>query len=346
MKVILYKSDGRDALARALRAIRVKGAIISGEDLDLDLDGPWAYPEFNYRMQAAGVVLELTKCRLYLDPKSAVLQIDGKERPDRDLPILWCGEGAKVFCPQCHWFLQPEKFPGWNLQGLRFLDGGDWETHGGTAHGLTGSPKGDGHEVESFGVSSDGNPGRGIRASDWQFLECTGYASALMVGGRNPLPPGEGCPTVENIRVEGSGYWFGVSANVAPTDWADGPAVRFRDITVVGARFGFYNDTGSTSAELTNFTTASIEWTDIGLVGGNAADRREVIVRSGILSSDCATDQRGPATSRVVLTGETQCLGTRRGSVAGPSHLVIGDRRCFKAGSVWQISAGGQAVTL
>lgn len=358
MKYTLTKSDGRRALADVLRLARKPGDLIDAENLELDLPGPWAYPDLGYRMLAAEVDLNLKNCRSYLpfgEAELRTLNTDSGQlvtRPDRDIPMLWCGRSARVFAEGTRFIVNDEDFRDWNAGGVRFVDGGDWEFHGGIfdgGHGLhthTATELGlkllSPHGSECFLLSSDGQPGR-IRVSDVAFnVKVDGsYTSCCMIGGSKPLATtfkdrttGEikpmdshNLPLVKNVQCFGNDYWFAFSANVQlpPELWNIGPAVRFSDCNSTGARHFFYNDTGHTSARMWNCKPMATTYADVRMVGGVESDRRILRLSECVLEADCAINLEGPAQSIVMLDALCTVQSNRLAVLANQGHRVIVD---------------------
>ncbi len=366
MKYTLTKSDGRRALADVLRLARKPGDLIDAENIELDLPGPWAYPDLGYRMLAAEVDLNLKNCRLYLPSDFAErrsLNTDSEQlvtRPDRDIPMLWCGRSSRVFAEGTRFIVNDEDFRDWNAGGIRFVDGGDWEFGGGCVfdggHGLhthTATERGlkllSPHGSECFLLSSDGQPGR-IRVSDVAFnVKVDGsYTSCCMIGGSKPLAltykdreTGEikpmddtSMPNVEVVQCFGNDYWFAFSANVQlpPELWNISQAVRFAHCTSTGARHFFYNDTGHTSAHMWDCHPMATTYADVRMVGGVESNRRFLSLSECTLEADCAINLEGPAQSIVMVDSLSSVKSNRLAVIANSGHRVIVDDSNVLAG--------------
>lgn len=367
MKYFLSKSDGPRALADVLRIARKPGDMIGAKDLDLELPGPWAYPEFRYRMLAPWVDLSLEKCRVTMPPDFVVrrtLNTDTGElvdRPDRDLPMLWCGYSSRVFAEGTTFHAKWEDFPGWCPSGIRFVDGGDWAAHGGTMIGGSGmyaeQAKEQGIHLlsngsEAFMLSSGGTPGA-IAVSDWKFIDPKpgSYTSMLMIGGDAPLASTyrnretgseafmlskdelltpKQFPSVKNISTEGDDYWFSFSANVQPRNWNEGPAVTFTSCSSKGARHAFYNDTGHTSARLDWLTIQDNRYAAIRMVGGAQEHVRNISLHAPSITAECFVNLEGPSKSTISATGHKNDVEAgsiikcrRLAVIANSGHRVI-----------------------
>jgi len=231
-----------DDLHDVLRDNREPGTVINLAPGTYPMPGNWGAGEmFKWCHVEAGVMLrgeDPFRRPVLRFSEAPVLKTGGKDRPDRDLTMLWCnGYPAKYRGPFDttleNLVIDLRHAPeGWYTSGLRMYNRSvlrNIRILG--VRGAQGDETTLSKDVESFAVSSTGNTG----GSAWFGLEsdrAEGYASGFFMGstdeGEELLSSVAACCC--ELPPEG---WFAFSGN---------QKVLFQNCQNTGGRVGFYND--------------------------------------------------------------------------------------------------------
>lgn len=356
-------SDGPTAYDDALRIARGVDDVIQFVNVDhVETLGPWAFPEFRYR-SIGRCRIDAGKTRIVLSPDAIRKTVSADRlvwRADRDLPIAFAEEGARIEggvwdCNEAA-FRDPDPAKCWFTSGIRFEDGGDYAARGVKVVGMRGTYRDRGAktrnpDVEVFAISSNGRPGVNHEIVDCVVEGCAddSYCSGIMSGGSIKITS-DGIPDgtsriglVNGCRVDlGSGNWFAYSANVQTEDPHRGLFVEFIDCTGKGVQRGFHNDTGGTMARLTRMDLDS-SWSDISLAGGLASDRRIVLVDSSTLRASTTIDlAQITGESTVMVLRSRVSAATRHGSISGGGAIVFDRVSLGGRPAVWQLFNGAR----
>lgn len=209
--------------------------------------------------------------------KQAFRKPGGVTRPDRDLNVLWCGDGVEI--EGCTIDGAEEQFrdPEWYVSGIR--KHGNITLRGVRITGLRGSwdAKGTLHkEIEVFALSGGGDVARS-RLENVIVDGCapSSYVSGLFLGGQ-PEQHGRGIVTGCTVDV-GRDNQFAFSAQCC---------VTFRDCQGSGGKYAFYNDTGPTYDVALLDCELVGSWAGISLVSQRPDDIRRVLMRGGSVLSE------------------------------------------------------------
>lgn len=229
-----------DSFDDALRAAKAGDVIRLQPGTAYTTRGAWAFPDRGFISVPSGVTIIADGSTIRLkDPVTGTL---GKERPDRDLQLLWCGEEVKI--QGGTWDAGCVDHPEWFCGGLRFH--GRFEIRDATIIGLSGSRKSGtpSAEVESFAISSKGQTAGSIvervRVNLCKVGHPDDYVSGIFVGSVGAQQSNK--PSiVRECRVNlGEHGQFAYACN---------HDTRFTECIGKASR-GFYNDTGDTVAQL------------------------------------------------------------------------------------------------
>lgn len=265
-----------DDLAAVLLANRGAGTVINLSPGEYPMPGNWQAGESNRWCHVdAGVTVR------GVDPiRRSVLafgrvqrETGGKERPDRDLTMLWCNGYPEKYRGSLDTTLENlvidlrGRPSGWYSSGLRMHNRSvlrNIRILG--VRGAQGDETTLSKDVEAFAVSATGNTG----GSRWSGLACEqaeGYASGFFLGSTEEDEV-MWSRVVDCVCELPEAGWFGFAAN---------QRTGFDRCQNIGGRVGFYNDW---------LKTVDIHMSDCDLVGGLAA----ILVRPR--SKECRFDVR------------------------------------------------------
>lgn len=267
IQVITTKTN-HDSFDDALRAAKAGDVITLEPGREYTTRGAWAFPDRGFISVPSGVTIIATGATITL--KDPVTSTHGKERPDRDLQLLWCGE--EVVIEGGTWDAGGViDNPGWFCGGLRFH--GRFEIRNAKIMGLSGSRKSGTPvgEVESFAISSKGQTAGSIVERVRVNLCKTGhpddYVSGIFVGSTGKQKSSK--PSiVRECHVDlGQHGQFAYACN---------HDTRFANCYGIASR-GFYNDTGDTVAQLDGCDLIG-SYAGISLVGSKTIVTERTVV--------------------------------------------------------------------
>jgi hypothetical protein len=254
--------------------------------------GAWAFADRGFLTIPPGVTLIATGATIRL--KDAFKSTGGVERPDRDLPIAWAGDGARIIGGT--WDANWQDFPGWFTQGIRFF--GRFSITGLRGSRESGTPAG---QVESFAISAQGDTGGSevvrVTVANCKTDSPQDYVSGIFMGQT-------GASSEEWSRVEACNVDLGAFGQFA---YSNNGRTKFLNCIGKASR-GWYNDTGST--DIAELVSCRLEgaWAAIASVWTDASHRNVVAI-------DCD------------LTGERAVEWDDRAGVPLPGSMTVVDSR-------------------
>lgn len=229
--------------------------------------GAWAFPDRGFISVPSGVAIIADGATVRL--KDPVTGTFGKERPDRDLQLLWCGEEVKI--QGGTWDAGCVDHPDWFCGGLRFH--GRFEIRDATIIGLSGSRKSGtpSAEVESFAISSKlqiaGSIVERVVVKQCKVDHPDDYVSGIFIGSTGAQQSNK--PSI----VKGCTVDLGLHGQFA---YSCNHETRF--IECIGrASRGFYNDWDDTEAKL-EFCDLTGSYAAISFVGSNSIFTNRTLV--------------------------------------------------------------------
>lgn len=246
--------------------------------------GPWAFEPPAYLSVPAGVTIRAGGATVRLvDPETRTVGAGGGlvDRPDHDLPILWCGAGVRIFGGT--WDANQVAQRGWYGQGIRFF--GRFEIRDARIIGMSGSrrsgtPSG---AVESFGISSQGETSGSVvervAVERCRVVEPNeDYVSGIYVGSTEAPPAGAVPSRVRECEVD-----FGGRGQFA---YSSDEATIFENCVGYASRFWYSDTSNSRGTRLMGCRGRGI-YAAVSAVGSNPGqggatnDHREIVMIGG-----------------------------------------------------------------
>jgi len=260
----------------ALRSARAGDVIKLSPGYTYPTRGAWAFPDRGFISVPSGVTIIADGATIRLkDPVTGTL---GKERPDRDLQLLWCGEEVKI--QGGTWDANCSDLLNWFCGGIRFH--GRFEIRDAQIMELSGSRKSGtpSAEVESFAISSVGQTAGSIVERVLVDTCKVGlpddYVSGIFIGStgkQNSSKPS----IVKDCKVDlGEFGQFAYSCN---------HDTRFTQCIGKASR-GFYNDTGDTVAQIDGCDLVG-SYAAVSLVGSRTIPTQRTLIAHECRMTGC-----------------------------------------------------------
>lgn len=307
-----------DSFDDALRGARSGDVIRLQPGSTYITQGAWAFPDRGFVSVPSGVTILADGATVRL--KHPVTGTLGKDRPDRDLQLLWCGE--EVIIQGGTWDACGADHIGWFCGGLRFH--GRFEIRDARIMGLSGSRKSGTPvgEVESFAISSKGQTAGSIVERVLVNLCKDGhpddYVSGIFVGS-NGKQKSSRPSIVRKCEVDlGEHGQFAYSCN--------------HDTRFVGcigkASRGFYNDWNDTVAQLDGCDLVG-SYAAVSLVGSRTIPTERTLIAHECRMTGCRMvewfQHEAPMAGSVVFAGGW-FKGEFATAIAGTSGRIILDQ--------------------
>lgn len=286
---------------RALNLAQSGDTIILASGGNYTTKGAWYFATRNYISVPAGVKIIATGATIKLS--GATTTTGGVPRPDKDLPILWMGDGAEIVGGT--WDADYASQGGWFAQGIRCF--GKFTIKDCVIKGLSGSrasgtPSG---QVESFAISSQENTGgsvvAGVTVKDCKVASASDYVSGIFIGSTIASTTQS---IVANCSVDLGTYGqFAYSSN--------GPTL-FSKCTGSAARF-WYNDTGNSIGARIYACTGTAYYAALSSVATVAGINREIWADGCTFTTPKLVewwDQSGTGMTGTVTVTNTTLSGT------------------------------------
>lgn len=299
--------------------------------------GAWYFSSRNYISVPAGVKVIATGATIKL--ANPVKKTGGVDRPDHDLPILWCGDNVEISGGT--WDADYASQGGWFAQGIRVF--GKYTIRDCVIKGLSGSrasgtPSG---QVESFAISSQEDAGgsvvAGVTVKDCKSASANDYVSGIFIGSTSGFATQS---IVANCSVELGSYGQFAYASSGPC--------LFSKCTGTAARF-FYMDTGNTKGARLYVCSGTAAYAAISSISTVANITREIWADQCAFTTPKLVewwDQSGSGMAGTVTVSNTTLTGTGTptyyAAVANTKGTVqlLG---CSLGSSLASVSAGSSA---
>lgn len=319
---------------------RILKAMSEGDTVELDSGiyttrGAWAFRERDHISLPNGCSIIARPDTIIRLENAEIVDSSGKPREDRDLPILRAGAGTTI--KGGVWDCNFEGHPGMYTQGIRFH--GVFDIRDARIIGMSGTRAATNtvRPVESFAISSVGKTG-GSSVAEVEVDACktndkNDYVSGIFVGSTEPSYVWS---NVHDCRVNlGSVGQFGIACN---------GATKFERCTV-RAMNGFYNDTGSTVAELRDCELRGA-YAAVGMVGVDKTNRLVRLVNCNLIGERGVEwyEKSGSMDGTIIAISckiDAEWVAAIKDSKAATRVSFWG---CKKTGGEWKISLGGLAV--
>lgn len=319
---------------------RILMAMSEGDTVELDSGlyttrGAWAFRERDHISLPNGCSIIAKPDTIIRLENAEIVDASGKPREDRDLPILWAGSGTTI--KGGVWDCNFQGHPGMYTQGLRFH--GVFDIRNARIIGMSGTRAVTNtvRPVESFAISSTGKTGgstvTSVTVDSCKAGDKNDYVSGIFVGSTEPS---DTWSYVIDCKVHlGDVGQFGFACNGA-TEFTR---------CLAHAMNGFYNDTGSTVAQLRECELEGA-YAAVSMVG---VDKTKRLVR--LIGCDLSGargvewyEKSGSMDGTIIAISckiNAEWLAAIKDSKAATRVSFWG---CKKTGGEWKISLDGAAV--